>query len=113
MSGYTQAWLLILAMCLGGGLVLYRLVRGIPWLSLRWSIVLGTVMLLATPAPVPGYSGHFAPAIIVGVFEAFFQTDGDPTLAFILLGAGLAVAVIVSVIISLLLKRTMLREASK
>lgn len=78
MSGYSIAWLLIV-LCTAGGLVgLALLSRRFAWNWTKVLMLAGLVAFFVTPAPVPGYDGHLAPAFVVMIFEALFQTDGVP-----------------------------------
>lgn len=105
MSGYTQAWLLIIAMGMGGGLALHRLLRFIAWPVVRWSLTFITVLLLVVPAPIPGHEGTWAPAFIVAVFELFFQIEGEPTSAILMLGVALGAGLALGVLTALFAKR--------
>ena len=81
MSGYTIAWLVI-TLCTAGGLVgLALLSRRYRWNWAKILILAGLAAFFVTPAPVPGYDGHLAPAFVVMVFEGFFQTDGAPAVS--------------------------------
>ncbi|MFP6814235.1 MAG: hypothetical protein VB949_00985 [Pseudomonadales bacterium] len=44
------------------------------------------LVLLLTPAPVPGYPLNYAPAFVVAVFEGVLKSDGTPGVALRLLG---------------------------
>ena len=93
MSGYTVAWLIIAMAGVGGALALFTLLRDVRWSWLRLILVAGALGFFLTPAPVPEYSGHWAPAFVVVVFEAFFQTEGTASvgLRLLLLGTLLTV----------------------
>ena len=54
---------------------------------------------MATPAPVEGYPGQFAPAVLVGVFESVFQEEGNPAPAFAALATGAVIAVFVTLVL--------------
>lgn len=98
MSGYAWAWL-VMAGCVAVGLfALYRATRGGPlpgarrvlgWLLAVWALL---------PAPVPGYSDHYAPAFLVFAFEWLFQRPGEPRTAGLILAAGTALAVALAVL---------------
>jgi len=78
---YTIAWLAAAGAALVGTIMLVLLTRKIAsdWLrrTLRWL----PALLLLVPVGVPGYSGHYAPAFVVAIFESLFQTDGQPMAA--------------------------------
>ena len=87
---YTIAWLVILAAGLLGSGFLFLLTRGIASASLRWTVRLLPLALMAVPAPVPNYDGQLAPAFVVLIFESLFQAEGEPgTAGGILLAAAL------------------------
>ena len=46
------------------------------------------------PAPIPDYAGYYAPAFVVVIFEGVLQSDGEPRLALMILGAATAVVFI-------------------
>ena len=78
MSGYSIAWLLII-LCTAGGLIgLALLSHRYSWNFTKVLMLAGLVAFFVRPAPVPGYDGHLAPAFVVMIFEALFQTDGAP-----------------------------------
>lgn len=78
MSGYTIAWLVI-SLCTAGGIVgLTLLSRRYPWNWTKVLMLAGLAAFFVTPAPVPGYDGHLAPAFVVMGFEALFQSGGAP-----------------------------------
>lgn len=78
MSPYEIAWLVVIIAAVLGTLGLVFLTRkvGPAWLKnlLRWL----PLLLLIVPAGIPGYEGEYAPAFVVAVFEALFQTNGNP-----------------------------------
>ena len=60
---------------------------------LRTWVRLASLPLMLTPAPVPDFPGHFAPAYMVALFEMLFQIDGRPGQSLkLLLAACLAAA---------------------
>lgn len=61
--------------------------------------------LMLVPAPVPEYSGHFAPAFVVLIFEGLFQSQGEPWMAFRLLLAGVCLAAAIVSLTFLVLRR--------
>ncbi len=86
------AWLV----AVGTGLVtlfgIYVLTRPLSSGFLKsWLRCLSMVVLLL-PAPVPGFDSYYAPALVVVLFEAALQRDGEPAQA-----AGLLVVGIVTV----------------
>ena len=89
--GEFIAWAVIAAAALlafAGVCALTRRLR--PGFLRAWLRLLSLV-LMVTPAPVPDFPGNFAPAYVVGLFEALFQIDGAPQQALKLLAAaGLA-----------------------
>jgi len=98
-TSYTTAWLVIVVAAVLGTLCLVLLTRHLQtaWLrrGLRWL----PLLLLTIPAGIPGYDGDYAPAFVVAVFEALFQTDGNPwpalrmlALAFVIGVSGIIVA---------------------
>ena len=91
--GELLAWALAAAAALlafAGVCALTQRLR--PGFLRSWLRVLSLALML-TPAPVPGFPGNFAPAYVVGLFEAMFQIDGAPQQALRLLAAaGLAAA---------------------
>ena len=58
-----------------------------------WLRTVAAVLLLL-PAPVPGFDTYYAPAILVAVFEAALQRDGQPALAASLVFAGVVAATV-------------------
>ncbi len=65
------------------------------YLTRRWPAFLRdlarvvVIVLLAVPAPVVGFPGHFAPAVVVAAFEGIFQPSGEPATALAALATGL------------------------
>ena len=93
MSGYGWAWLIVVAMGLVGGLATYSLLRPLRR-TLRWWLTALVVAFFLAPAAIPKFDGY-APAFIVFVFEALFQTEGEPAAALIALLSALACASVV------------------
>tara|TARA_X000000950_G_scaffold263978_1_gene336767 strand:- start:6703 stop:7080 length:378 start_codon:yes stop_codon:yes gene_type:complete len=56
------------------------------------------VLSLTVPAPVPNVADHYAPALVVWVFEEFFQTVGAPEQSQVLLLGGLLGAMFLAVV---------------
>jgi hypothetical protein len=75
------AWGVVLLAGALGTLALYLLTRKLRWDWLRTLLCWLVPVLLIVPAPVPDFAGNYAPAFVVVVFEAFFQQDGDATVA--------------------------------
>lgn len=105
MSGYTIAWIIIVGCTLIGAITFYKwlAVIGNGWV--RALLVASAVALFVTPAPVPGYDGQWAPAFLVMVFEAFFQTDGQPATSTRLLLLSLVVMLTLTVLGRMVLLR--------
>ena len=86
------AWILIAAGGLIGGLCFYYLVVLCFRNSSdkrrskvkRFGLYLAAVLtcFFITPAPLPAYDEQWAPAFVVVIFENFFQTQGNPEVAF-------------------------------
>ena len=55
-----------------------------------------SLALMITPAPVPNFEGHYAPAYIVALFEAVFQLQGEPAQSLKLLLATCLLATVVA-----------------
>jgi len=88
---YTIAWLVIAAAGLLGSGFLFLLTRNIGSSAFRWILRVLPLVLMVVPAPVPNYDGQLAPAFVVLIFEALFQSEGEPGVAaMILLAAALA-----------------------
>lgn len=47
--------------------------------------VITLMVVIWSPAPVPGYSGSYAPAAVVAGFETFLQSSGQPDTAILIL----------------------------
>ena len=59
------------------------------WLQELFVITL--MVVIWSPAPVPDYSGSYAPAVVVAGFEAFLQSPGQPDTAILILQSAVAV----------------------
>ena len=97
MSGYVLAWILVVvfaAAMLGSVWGLYRYTGARQWMSM---VLPALFVVLVTPAPVPDYPGFLAPAFLVALFEWAFQDQGQPGVAFRLLGIGLIAGMILGV----------------
>lgn len=95
--GYVVPW----AVAIGAGLLtlvgVYAITRPIPAVYLKTLLRCLAMVILLLPAPVPAFEGQYAPAFIVLLFEAAFQTDGRPVQAVqILIGGCIAVIALVS-----------------
>ena len=53
-----------------------------------------SLALMLTPAPVPNFEGHYAPAYIVALFESVFQLQGEPAQSLKLLLASCLLATV-------------------
>ena len=90
---YGDVWLIVVAagvLSAGGWFMLIRTFAPVYVQVLVPAVWLAALLV---PAPVPGYSGNFAPAFVVLLFEGLFQAEGDPGLALRFLLAGVFVAV--------------------
>jgi hypothetical protein len=101
---YLDAWLLVLVAAGLGAVGLVFLTRSIrtAWLKLLLRLLPPVLMLV--PAPVPGFSGNYAPAFVVLVFEGLFQSEGSVAAALAIL--------IVTAVLTVLLSVLFLRHAS-
>lgn len=90
MSPYGWAWVVMAVSLMLGLFAFLRATRGPRLGRTRTWISVLLAMLLLLPAPVPGYSGHYAPAFLVFVFEWLFQTPGEPRTAGVILAGGAA-----------------------
>lgn len=70
------------------------------WPLIRDLLRMLVIVLLAVPAEVVGYDGHYAPAALVALFEAAFQTNGDPVPALATLASALAVGLVVVLLLA-------------
>ena len=95
MSPYSIAWLV------AGGAGLIGTVTMVFWtrhLNIGWlrrSLCVLPVLLLLVPAAIPDFPGNYAPAFVVAVFEALFQTDGQPLAALRMLLLAFIVGVVI------------------
>lgn len=88
---YPLVWIVIVVAGLAGTAGLVLLTRGMKAGLLRSMLRWLPPIVLMVPSPVPGYSGSYAPAFVVAIFESLFQADGSAlTAALILLLAFLA-----------------------
>ena len=74
----------------------------------RWSLVALALMFFVIPAPVPNYAGVDAPAFVVMLFEALFQTSGAPeeSMRRLLVGG----LIVIALALVALIARRLLRE---
>ncbi len=79
------AWTVALAAALLAFVGIRALTRHLRSRFLRTWLRALSLALMLTPAPVPNFAGHYAPAAIVALFEAVFQARGEPTQALKLL----------------------------
>lgn len=86
---YASAWIVIavtVPVCLFG---LYMILRQLTDSEYLRVLCCGLILaIVATPAPIPGFPQHYAPAFIVAIFEGILQDDGAPGVALRLLLAG-------------------------
>ena len=74
----------------------------------RWCLVALVVVFFILPAPVPNFAGFEAPAFVVMLFEALFQSAGSPEESMRrLLVTGLAVLALAAAV---LVARRFMRE---
>ena len=93
---YVGVWLIVTGAGCATLLCAYMLLRAIGSGYLRVLACGLILVLLLTPAPVPGYPLNYAPAFIVALFEGVLKADGSPEVALRLLGvASLAIALLV------------------
>jgi hypothetical protein len=78
MTPYELAWVVAAAAGVAGTVCLLVLTRNMSsgWFrrTIRWM----PLLLLLVPAAIPAYEGNYAPAFVVAVFEALFQSAGNP-----------------------------------
>ena len=72
------AWSAALAAALLAFVGVWALTRSLRHRFLRIWLRALSLALMLTPAPVPNFEGHYAPAYIVALFEAVFQLQGQP-----------------------------------
>lgn len=93
MAGEFVAWGVALASAAAAAAILWALTKRLGWGFRRVWLLCTSLALMLTPAPVPGFDGHLAPAFIVLLFEALFQHQGNPGPSFkLLLASCLAAA---------------------
>jgi len=104
-EGYTTAWWVIAGSGVLGSIALFRLLRMIRLGLIRWLGAAVALTFFCVPAPVPNHDGQWAPAFVVFIFEAFFQTEGQPVMSLRILGLSLAAVSIVTVLTYNLIRR--------
>jgi hypothetical protein len=95
---YLEAWLLVAAAAGLGGVGLVFLTRSILTRWLKWLLRLLPPVLMLVPAPVPGFSGNYAPAFVVLVFEGLFQSEGSVAAALTILITTTVLTVLLTVL---------------
>ncbi|MDD9961984.1 MAG: hypothetical protein OXU70_07815 [Gammaproteobacteria bacterium] len=90
------AWTAALAAALLAFVGIWTLTRSLRSRFLRIWLRAMTLALMLTPAPVPNFEGHYAPAYIVALFEAVFQLQGEPAQSLKLLLATCLLATVVA-----------------
>ena len=106
MADYTLAWWII-AVCAGvGAWALFNFLGtvGLRTMTGRLLICAGLLAVFVTPAPIPR-EGGLAPALIVMVFEMFFQKQGEPEGSVMALLIGTAAALLIAALIGFGLSR--------
>ena len=96
--GYVVPWLVVIVAGFLTLVGIYAITRPISRLYVKTLLRSLAMVMLLIPAPVPSFEGHYAPAFVVMLFEAAFQTDGAPIQAGqILLAGAIAVLALVSI----------------
>ena len=95
---YVLGWVVVAAAALGLLFALQRATRG-------WNVPLvkalagwWLLLVLVVPAQIPRNPDEFAPALVVYLFEAFLQRDGNPAAAGRILAAATALALVLSLV---------------
>ena len=65
----------------------------------RWCLVAVVLAFFVIPAPVPNFAGATAPAFVVMLFEALFQTAGTPQESMRRLLVGLVAVLALAVVV--------------
>lgn len=109
---YVVAWIVALLVGCLGTVSVYFLTRELApgWAKNMLRSLPGVLLLV--PAPVPGFSGHFAPAFIVAIFEGLFQSNGRSLGASTILATTIVVTVALVLLVSYLSKPRSNREVS-
>ena len=97
MTPYSIAWLVAGGAGLIGTLTMVFWTRHMKIGWLRRALCVLPILLLLVPAGIPDFPGNYAPAFVVAVFEALFQTDGQPLAALRMLLLALVVGVLMIV----------------
>lgn len=105
MHPYAWAWIVVAAMVPLALFALGQATRG--WNAPRTKRLAGALLAVwaLLPAPVPGYPGSYAPAFLVFVFEAVFQNPGAPGTAGLILAAGTAATLGLTLLVGSLKRR--------
>ena len=111
MEGYTLAWWVIAGSALIGAFALFRLLRMIKRGLVRWLGAAVAIAFFCTPAPVPEYPGHWAPAFVVAIFEALFQTNGSPVQSVRILVLSVSVVTLSTILLYFVLQRWLRSES--
>ncbi len=98
MAGEPIAWGVALASAAAAAAILWALTKPLGRGFLRAWLLFTSLALMLTPAPVPGFDGHLAPAFIVLLFEALLQHQGNPGQSFKLLLASCLAAAVLAVL---------------
>jgi len=98
MAAYAWAWIIVVVAAPLAVFSLHRATRGLPLGGFRHALYVLIAVLLVLPAPLPGYPGHYAPASLVFLFEAAFQSSGSPRAAALILGGG-SILVLVTLLV--------------
>lgn len=83
-------------MAVGGGTTLWFLLKSWRSVVLKSVLVAAAVLFFITPAGVPRFEDTFAPVFIIALFELFFQIDGSPRGALVILGLSLFLGVLLT-----------------
>jgi hypothetical protein len=94
-SPYAIAWLVAGTAGVLGTLTMVFWTRCLAHGWLRRALCVLPVLLLLVPARIPDFPDNYAPAFVVAIFEALFQTNGQPLAATRMLILALAVGLII------------------
>jgi hypothetical protein len=104
-TSYLWAWVVVALATPLGLYALHRATRGLPLPALRAGLLWLLAVWLLVPAPVPDHAGHYAPALLVFVFEAVFQRPGQPETSALILAAASALALAAMLVVSVRRRR--------
>jgi len=95
---YVWGWVVVTLAASGLLFALQRALRG--WEAPLLKALAGCwlLVILLVPAQVPRHNEELAPAIVVYVFEALFQRDGNPDPAGRILAAASALALVLGLL---------------